>query len=207
MFGHEMLMSTAGMDFLAPLVTFFKSTAKVFGAVAIVSAVILFAPGELLKPLGLDAVRDQYRGALAVALFLCVAFLIVDIVAAIYAVVKSRMEQSRLKADKEQEEQADTDKKSAAAEARKAKIIEFLSRMTEPERAVCRKFIEKERRTCWLNAESGVVTDLVRRGVLYQANQMVHLDMNMQALGAYFSMNDSSWDYLHEHSDCLSIVK
>lgn len=98
-------------------------------------------------------------------------------------------------------------KSQAREEAEKSTArLKFLQNMTEAEREHCRKFVSGAKRTVWLNAEDGVVAELVRRGVIYCATGVTHFDTRFEAMGTDFTMSDWAWDYLHEHPDSLAIL-
>lgn len=182
--------------------------------VALSALAILLLPEGWLAPLGLVTLRTDYPWAFGLAVVVPAALLLVEAIVAIGAWGKREAERlERLRDEQEADERRRATEAAAAAAARaeqerqEAELIEagkaFLHGMTDPEKAICRKFIEGAVRTHWLNAEYGVVTELQRRGVIYQANQHMHVDLNFQGWGAYFTMRDWAWDCLHEHPELL----
>ena len=181
---------------------------RAFAAVAIASLAILLFPEDWLTWLGLAWLSDTSLPGFA--LIVSLAFLSVDAFRSISEWNKQRLatrkkEQAREAADVAERERKrkELEKQEAEAVAQLEKGLEFLGRMTSSERHFCRKFIEAKARTYWLNMEHGTVTELVRRGVIYQANPHAHVDLNFQGWGAYFTMHDWAWDHLHAHPELV----
>jgi hypothetical protein len=202
------------MDWTA-LLGYLKLPTRVVATVAISALVFLILPEQWLAFLNLANVRTDYGAVVGFALVIAVAFLVVDIIArAFKAAVKwrSHTEFERKRKARREENEARQKEKDAAEQAKQAaeraevekQRISYVNELTERERAELRKFIGNNARTCWLNAEDGVVSELVCRGVIYQSNQHAHVDLNFQAWGAYFTINDWAWDHFRERPELIA---
>lgn len=185
---------------------------RAFAAIAVGSLAILLLPEDWLTWLRLAWLNDtSFPGF---ALVISLAFLSVDVIRSIVEWNDQRRaarkkEQAKKAADaaKREHKRKELEEQEAEAAAQLERGLEFLGQMTDSERHFCRKFIEAEARTYWLNMEHGTVTELVRRGVIYQANQHAHVDLNFQGWGAYFTMHDWAWDHLHAHPELVEEKK
>ena len=193
-------------DPIAQFLSSLRLPTRAFAAIAVAALAILLFPEDWLNWLGLAWLDDTSLPGLAFIISL--AFLSVDVFRSLIGWNNQRRinrnAEQALKAAaaaERERERKELEEKEAEAAAQLEKGLEFLGRMTDSERYFCRKFIEAEARTYWLNMEHGTVTELVRRGVIYQANQHAHVDLNFQGWGAYFTMHDWAWDHLHNHPE------
>ena len=191
------------------LLSSLKLPTRAFAAVAVAALAVLLMPEEWLKWLGIAWLKET--PVPGVAIVISFAFLGVDATRSALVWNKQRREAGLKEQAREAAAEAERERgrrelqeREAEAAARLEKGLEFLGRMTNSERHFCRKFIEKSARTQWLNMEHGTVTELVRRGVIYQSNQHAHVDLDFQAWGAYFTMHDWAWDHLHENPELVA---
>ena len=175
---------------LSQILSSLKLPTRAFAAVFFASLVILLLPAEYLLALKLDWLQNSFWPGLA--LILSLAFVLVDGLRGGLPWLNRRLEARAARIDRDAEAAADLERG-----------LQFLGRMTATERYFCRKFIENEARTCWLDMEHGTVTELVRRGVIYQSNQHVHVDLDFQSLGAYFTIHDWAWEHLRENPNLV----
>jgi hypothetical protein len=200
------------------ILAYLKLPTKVLAGIALAALCVLFLPESLIAATGLLAARTDYRWALGLAIWISAALIIVEGVAALWTWQMQRTERERAKLEKaeaasreaseklrlEAEEEA---RKAAQQAAKLAAGIKFIEGMTDPERHQCAKFINSRERTVWLDAEDGVVGELVRRGVLYAATGVTHFDMNFHSMGADFTMADWAREHLQAHPELVVVQK
>lgn len=217
------------MTGLEQVLGYLKLPRKVLGGVAIAALALLLLPELVVEWLGLDWIRREFRALLGIALLASIALLVAGAVGDFLAEKADERKRATLNNERvdllkretevaaaaeagkrDAEERHEAEKRERAAQDMAAKIEagkDFLRKMTDPERSICTRFIREERRTLWLSAESGVVNELLRRGVLRVASNAGHLDMDSGDWSLYFTMNDWAWDYLHEHKELLAAEK
>ena len=197
------------MEWSASILSYLKLHAKILAAVGIVAACVLFLPDAWVALIGLTSIRKQYAGWLGAAVLLGMAVVVVEGVSLLAEWLghsashrrdeRERREQAkREQADREEAEAKDVAKRTRERKEAAEAGIRFLEGMTNPERAICFRFIGGRARTILLNAESGIVEELAKRGVIQPIGKS-HYDLNMQAWASHFTMQDWAWDHLHAH--------
>jgi hypothetical protein len=200
------------------LLALLKHGPKVLAGLALSALALLVLPESALATIGLEGIRKDHRGWIGAAFLVATVILIVQGVAWTGGEVRRRSRKKETQADldaaaarERASRQSAEAEEAAKAERAQAEQVErgiaYLNQMTERERAVAREFIDNESRTCWLSGESGVVSELRRRGVIYLANEVGHYDTRLQAMAWDFTMRDWAWDYLHAHRDVLAKKK
>ncbi len=197
------------------ILAYLKLPTKVLAGIALASIAVLASPASWVAATGLAKARTDYRWALGLAIWIPLALLLVELVAALWMWQRARVERDRKKREIDASRaytesevkrvQAEADARRAAEEqATRDANLKFLGSMTDAERAECAKFIDRAARTVWLYAENGSVRELSRRGVLY-LNSPLHFDMKFQGMGGSFTMTDWAWEHLGANRDLLTI--
>jgi hypothetical protein len=186
-------------SFLAAL----KLPIKVLAGVGAVAAGILFLPSGWVDVLGLSTMRKQHTDLLGIALLLAVALLLIEAVALTVSWLRRKAEHQREGHERHEAAEHEKQERQRQRKREREALFSFLEGMTEPERALCRPFIQGEVRTALLSVEDGNVYELVRRQVLYGSGSPSHYDRRLEGNGADFTMTDWAWDYLREHPELV----
>lgn len=159
------------MDF-SKLIEWVKLKPRYFFLVAFATGVVLFAPSEVIKRLGVAAFIAEYRGWVGLVFLFSFAALLSYGIAYIGAAVMARLQEWRLVRD-----------------GRK-----YLTTLSPPEREILRRFIHDNTKTITLDISSGVHAGLQAKRVIYRpttlSRQYTDFDFNIQPW---------AWDYLRKH--------
>ena len=202
----------------AQLLVLLKHGPKVLAGIALSSLALIVLPDPALKAIGLDTLRTSYRAWLGITFLVPTIILTVQGMAWIGGEVRRRSRKKEIQADLDAQAARESAARRATETEERERLeremaqlrergTDYLNKMTEPERAVLREFIEHDARTRWLSGEDGVVSELQRRGVIYLANQVGHYDTRLQALAFDFTMRDWAWEYLHARREVLAKKK
>ena len=80
----------------------------------------------------------------------------------------------------------------------KRKAIKRLQNLNEDEKQILRFYVSQQTRSNTLRIDDGVVQGLVSAGIIYRSTQIGNM-----LEGFSYNIQDSSWEYLHEHPDLL----
>lgn len=158
----------------------------------IVSALLLWGPGEFKSGLGLQPFIDEYRKWLGVVFLF---FLVLGLQPIVPFLTKKVIDRYNKK--KEEEEEAKKEKEAKKQAEKK------LKNLTPEEKEILRYYINNNTRSQDLNIQNGVVSKLLSDGFIYLASQVSYGGMR----GSFtfpVNINDLVWAYIHKNPEVLN---
>ena len=149
--------------------------------VALAAGVLLFIRDDLAAELGLLELRNNYKG------WIGAAFVASSVLYVTYG-LSNAGNWTLLKVRQWRNRRVD---------------YKALGRLTEEEREILRPYIERQTKTRSLNMESGIVNELVAKGLLFRSSQVA----TRWPGGAYMvdhNMQPWVWEYFNKHRELLS---
>jgi hypothetical protein len=164
------------LDNIVKILSLFKEPVRFIFSLAVVAALVLFAPDSIIGKLGLLKYREEGKPYLGGFILFSVAIIIARAIG--FAI-----------------EKYDNFRLSVARKKR-------LHCLTIEEKYILSAYIEGQTRSMELPIQSGVVAGLVHAKIIYRATS---LSNSMAGFAAFaYNIQPWAWDYLNKHSDLLS---
>lgn len=191
---------------ISVLTKFVKLPKNSIIVVCFVSAILLFAPKEILDKLSLFQFKTQYNMWLGITFLfssgLCLAFIIQFISNSIKAYrieKKNKVEEERLKLNEQLENKKKEENERKLQQELGQKLIadfhKILNNLDKHEMAILREFLIQEKNTIEISLEDPVASGLISKRVICLVSKQGY-STTITGKVAYFSIQKEAYDFV-----------
>lgn len=180
-----------------------KHPARVYAAIAMVAAAILFLPDRALDAIGLSKIATDHRPWVGIIFVVALALLVAELGHHAWRHYRSRMEiRTAQRAATETAAAKLREEAELRAETSRARIAR-LSALTSDEKAMLLPFVKKNLRAQRVPISSATFRALQGSQVLEMASQAIGFDMKMDDYAAEVFIQPWALKHLTEHPELL----